>query len=147
MLSYIISYVVSGLFLSPSSLEGHPFRHIYNLFIPFNWQQYFILWLFHNLFIHSLFDGHLSWVLAIKRKAAVSNHVESLCGIAGSFDKCMLHFIKNCQIVLENCHTISGFSSALCEGSSYSISSPTLGIVSVFNFSCSSWIPIFLIIS
>ena len=79
-------------------------------------ESYFIVYIYHNFFIHSSVDGHLiaSHVIAIVNSAAVNNgiHVSlsilvsseymTRSGIAGSYDSFIPRFLKNLHTIFHS---------------------------------------------
>lgn len=120
---------------------------MYWYFVPFIEKYYFMVWRYHNLFIHSPANGHLGCLQLLEplNKAAINIHLQILMwayifcicgkmfinGIAGSHDNFMFNFFKE----LLNCfpkwlhHFL--FPPAECESSSCSASLSALGIVSL----------------
>ena len=108
---------------------------------------FFIVWMYHSLFIHSPIEGHLSCfqVLAIMNKAALNIHVQVLYGPKfsdhlGIHHGLLNHLVRVCLICkkLPNCFPKwqyhSAFPPAMNESSCCSTSSPSFDGVSVFDF-------------
>lgn len=77
-------------------------------------ELYFIVWIYHHVFIHSAVEGHLDCFFfgAIINEVAKSFHVhvfllfldESLEVVLLSLGRCISHFIRPCQTSFQSGH-------------------------------------------
>ena len=131
-------------FTEHNTFKVHPCWSMYSISFLLMAEWYSIECIYHNLFIHSSADGHLSCfhLLAIVNSATLNMCVHVIIwvpvlnslgyrprsGVAGLYDNSMFKILRNCQTIFHRCGTIWQ-SITMYEGSNFSTSLPTLVIL------------------